>query len=104
MPRGKTEKTLELIKQARAIYKSIHPASVRAGCYQLFIRKLIPDMLKPATNWVGVQLTYARQHGIIPWEWIVDPTREREGWPGWDDKEQFKRDSLLSYRRSNWTT
>ena len=34
MPRGKTEKTLELIRQARAIYKSIHPASVRAGCYQ----------------------------------------------------------------------
>ncbi len=104
MPRGKTEKTLELITQARAIYKAIHPASVRAGCYQLFVRKLIPSMKKSVTNWVGVQLRYARENGIIPWEWIVDDTRQTEEQPGWQDKEEFKSVMAGSYCLQRWLT
>lgn len=104
MPRGKAEATLQLIEQMRRILAEIQPASVRAVCYQLFVRKLIPSMAKSVTNGVGVQLLYAREQGIIPWGWIVDETREIEGNPGWADKEAFKRAALLSFRLNRWTS
>jgi hypothetical protein len=104
MPRGKAEKTLELIEQMKLILKQIQPASVRAACYQLFVKKLIASMAKSVTNGVGVQLRYAREHEIIPWEWVVDETREVEEQPGWENKEEFKRIMLASYRINQWVT
>jgi hypothetical protein len=104
MARGKAEATLELIEEMRLILEKIEPASVRAVCYQLFVNGLIPSMAKSVTNGVGVQLRYAREHGIILWEWVVDETREAERWAGWDDKEEFKRSMLNSYRRNRWVT
>ncbi len=102
MPRGKAKKTLDLIQQIKSILKPIQPASVRAICYQLFVRKIIPSMAKSVTNGVGVQVLYAREHDIIPWEWIVDETRSIEEQPGWENKEEFKRCALLSYRLKRW--
>jgi hypothetical protein len=104
MPRGKAYKTLKLIEQIKSILKVIQPASVRAVCYQLFVRKLIPSIAKSRTNCVGVQLLYARENELIPWQWIVDETRHVEGWPGWDNKEEFKLVSLRSYRLNRWVT
>jgi hypothetical protein len=49
MPRGKTQRSYELISACYDILKEIHPATVRAVCYQLFIRKLIPSMAKTCT-------------------------------------------------------
>jgi hypothetical protein len=78
MPRGKTQRTLSLINACYDILAEIHPATVRAVCYQLFIRKLLPSMAKTCTNRVSTQLVYAREEEIIPWAWIVDETREPE--------------------------
>jgi hypothetical protein len=75
--RGKSPATLRLIAAARAILLEIQPASVRAVCYQLFIRELIPSMARKETNRISAQLTWAREQGWIPWEWIVDETRTR---------------------------
>jgi len=56
MPRGKTQRSLTLIDACRAILQEMQPATVRAVCYQLFIRKLIPSMAKTCTNRVSTQL------------------------------------------------
>jgi hypothetical protein len=102
MPRGKTAKSLALIDACYSILEEIHPATVRAVCYQLFIRKLLPSMAKTCTNRVSTQLVYARKEEIIPWSWIVDETREPE-YPGTlENPETFIPVVMQSYRRDRW--
>ena len=48
-------------------------------------------MSKAETNKVSMQLVWAREQNIIPWEWIVDETREAE------------RPNTLSFRRRSWS-
>src|SRR5688500_1024754 len=100
--RGKSRKSLDLIRAAFRILSEIHPASVRAVCYRLFNEKLIDSMEKGCTNAVGAQLTYAREKGIIPWEWIVDGTREIEQPATWDDPGQLLRAAARQYRQDWW--
>jgi hypothetical protein len=102
MPRGKTAKSLELIDACHDILQEIHPASVRAVCYQLFIRQLLPSMAKTCTNRVSTQLVYAREEEIIPWDWIVDETREAERPGTWANPESFIPSVMESYRRDRW--
>jgi hypothetical protein len=102
MPRGKTQKSLDLIGACREILQEIHPASVRAICYQLFIRQLISSMAKTCTNRVSAQLVYARKYRIIPWRWIVDETREVERPGTWSDAESYVQTMLRYYRRDRW--
>jgi hypothetical protein len=47
-------------------------------------------------------LKEAREQGIIPWEWIVDESRELERVSCWDDPEQYTRCVINSYRRDYW--
>jgi hypothetical protein len=102
MPRGKTQQTLDFIDACHAILAEIQPASVRAVAYQLFVRKLLPSMAKTSTNKVSAQLVYAREHGIVPWEWIVDEAREEERVLVWDDVDQCIRYTQEDYRRDYW--
>jgi hypothetical protein len=102
MPRGKTQRNLDLIDACYDILNIIHPASVRAVCYQLFTRGLLESMAKRCTDRVSKQLVYAREEEIIPWEWIVDEMRAVERVHTWDDPQSFVRDALYSYRRDWW--
>jgi hypothetical protein len=102
MPRGKTQRTLSLIDACYDILEEIHPATVRAVCYQLFIRKLLPSMAKTCTNRVSTQLVYAREKAIIPWAWIVDETREAERPGTWANPETFIPVVTRAYRRDRW--
>ena len=102
MPRGKAVKSLRLIRAIWEILAEIRPASVRAVCYQLFIRRLIEDMSKRCTNRVSTQLVYAREQDLIPWEWVVDETREAEWTPSWDDPAAFIESVIPQYRRDRW--
>jgi hypothetical protein len=102
MPRGKTQKSLDLIDACWDILQEIHPASVRAVCYQLFIRQLIESMAKTCTNRVSAQLVYARKQRIIPWRWIVDETREVERPGTWRDAESYVHTMLSYYRHDRW--
>jgi len=102
MPRGKTQEILDFINACYDILAEIQPASVRAVAYQLFVRKLIPSMAKTCTNKVSTQLVYAREQGIIPWEWIVDEAREEERVLVWDDVDQCIRYTQEDYRRDYW--
>lgn len=100
--RGKSRASLDLIQSAYEILETIQPASVRAVCYQLFIRRVIPDMSLSSTRKVGAQLVYAREHDLIPWHWIVDETREAERVSQWEDAAQFADAVQRSYRRDRW--
>jgi hypothetical protein len=100
--RGKSKASLALIEAAYEVLKAIQPASVRAVCYQLFNRRVIPDMSLSSTRKVGAQLVYTREHEIIPWEWIVDETREAERVSQWEDAAQFADAVQRSYRRDRW--
>jgi hypothetical protein len=102
MGRGKSQASLESIRASHEILYGIQPASVRAVCYQLFMRNLIPDMSKSSTNRVSTQLVYAREHQLIPWEWIVDETRDAETVVAWDDLANYANDVRRSYRRNRW--
>jgi hypothetical protein len=102
MGRGKAKKTLALIDDCYAILQEIQPASVRATCYQLFIRKLIESMEKRCTNRISDLLVDARKAGIVPWEWIVDETREAERQGTWANPETFIPVVMRSYRRDRW--
>ncbi|MGC2048294.1 MAG: hypothetical protein WA635_06765 [Gallionella sp.] len=100
--RGKSQKSKELIAVARTILEEIQPATVRAVCYQLFIRKLIPSMDKKHTNAVGTQLVWARENSLLDWSWIVDETREGETIPSWSNPEGIIRAAVQQYRKNYW--
>jgi hypothetical protein len=103
MPHGKTAKSLALIDACYTILEEIQPATVRAVCYQLFIRKLIDSMEVRHTKRVSKQLVDAREAGLIPWEWIVDETRDAERqFTGWENPEAFMQMMMWSYKRDRW--
>jgi hypothetical protein len=89
--------------EAHDILELIHPASVRAVCYQLFNRKLLTSMAKNETNRVSAQLRDAREAGFIPWDWIVDETREAECVNAWENCGAYLETVKRAYRRDRWT-
>lgn len=76
--RGKSKQSLALIDAVSVILEQIQPTSIRSICYQLFVRKLTSDMSVKYTGKISKQLVWAREHGLIPWAWIVDETRAAE--------------------------
>jgi hypothetical protein len=102
MPRGKTREVLALIDACVDILEEIQPASVRAVCYQLFVRELLESMAKTCTNHISRHLVYAREEGIIPWQWIGDETREAEVVNAWENPHAFVRTVRRAYRRDHW--
>lgn len=101
--RGKSKRSLELVETARQILLQIQPASVRAVCYRLFAMGQIPSMAKSSTSRVSKQITWAREHGLIPWHWIVDETRAPERISAWENPAAFIETVQRSYRRDRWT-
>jgi hypothetical protein len=102
VPRGKTAATIEFINACYRILEEIQPASIRAVAYQLFIRHLLPSMQKTHTNKVSTQLVYAREQGIVDWDWIVDEGREEERTLVWDDVQECVEYTQRTYRRDYW--
>ncbi len=102
--RGKSADSLNIIAKSIAILREIQPASVRAVCYQLFTRKLIPNMSKNSTGKVGKLLVSARESGELPWDWIVDETRAAETISTWDNPESVISAAVSQYRKDYWAT
>jgi hypothetical protein len=100
--RGKSAKSVELIDAAARILGEIQPASVRAVCYRLFVAGYIESMAKTNTNKVSRLLVRAREDGLIPWEHVVDETREAERVTTWDSPNQIINAAVRGYRRDYW--
>ena len=102
--RGKAKSTLALIEAAILILDEIHPASVRAVCYRLFVAGLIPAREKKYTNAVSTQLVWAREQGELPWEWVVDETRQAERVTTWNNPKEIIEAAVCGYRKDYWST
>ena len=100
--RGMAQRSLDLIEAMYAIAEAMQPITGRGVGYKLFIQKLIKSMGRSDMARVYRLLLIAREQGIIPWEWIVDETRELERVATWDDPEQYARCVAQSYRRDFW--
>jgi hypothetical protein len=100
--RGKSQKSLALIDAAKRILAEIQPATVRAVCYRL-MPTLIDSMSKSNTNMVSRHLVFAREQGIIPWEWIVDETRAPETVPTWASPLEIFEAAARQYRFDFWS-
>ena len=59
-------------------------------------------MARNNTSKVSRLLRIAREEGTIPWEWIVDETRELEREPSWRDPAAYVQAVRESYRRNFW--
>ena len=86
-----------------AAAEAAQPITGRGIGYKLFTRGLIPSMARSEMQRVYRLLKEAREQGIIPWEWIVDETREFERCSVWDDPQEFAATVSRAYRRDFWT-
>ncbi|MEW5976029.1 MAG: hypothetical protein AB1898_09520 [Acidobacteriota bacterium] len=102
MGRGKSEHNKQLVEAAYNILSEIQPASIRAVCYRLFADGLVDSMSKNNTNRVSRQLVEAREHGQIPWDWVVDESREPERQGVWTSPAEFAEAAKHSFRRDAW--
>jgi hypothetical protein len=100
--RGMSKDSLDLIAAMYAAAKKTQPITGRGIGYQLFTAKLIPSMGTNEMQRVYRLIKIAREEGKIPWEWIVDETREEERVGTWDDPAQYARCVTRGYRRDFW--
>jgi hypothetical protein len=59
-------------------------------------------MSKGCTNSVSRLIRIAREEGEIPWEWIVDESREAETVTTWENPHEIIRAAVRGYRRDYW--
>src|SRR5688500_1877536 len=97
--RGMARASLDLIDAMVAAAKAAHPITGRGIGYKLFTAGLIQSMDRPVMQRVYRLLKEARERGLLPWDWIVDETRELEQAPSWDDPAQFVKVVSRAYRR-----
>jgi hypothetical protein len=100
--RGMARRSLDLIEAMHAVAEAAQPITGRGVGYKLFTASLIPSMATNEMQRVYRLLKEARERGIIPWEWIVDETREVERVSTWADPAAYARAVARSYRRDFW--
>lgn len=100
--RGKSKASQDLIEWAIQWFAENHPASIRAACYKLFVAGYTRSMSKGETNKVSVLLRKAREEGLLPWEHVVDETREAERINTWANPDQVIKAAVDQYRRDYW--
>jgi hypothetical protein len=100
--RGRAQATLDLIDTCIKIIEPCQPISVRGVCYKLFVAGLIDSMAGKNTQKISRILTDAREEGLIPWEWIVDESRQLERQPRWSNLEAYAAVIERAYRRDFW--
>jgi hypothetical protein len=98
--RGRSQRSLDIIKAMHNIAEASQPITGRGVGYKLFSLNLIPSMSKMQA--VYRLLKEAREEGTIPWEWIVDESRELEQVATWDNPADYMECTARDYRRNFW--
>ena len=96
--------TTKLIEAAIKILKEIAPATIRQTFYQLVVALLIQNCDADYRR-VSRVLTKARRDGRVPFEWIVDRSRQTVDGTDWRDLKQLTHAmslQLRGYRRDRW--
>lgn len=99
----KHEKTERIVETARQVLEQNSPMTVRQVYYQLVSRQVIKNN-RSQYQAVSNALVWARQEGIIPWEWIEDRTRKPRRVPMWQGLGDFAETARRAYRRDIWTS
>jgi hypothetical protein len=103
MSRGKSKSRLELRQACYLRLQETQPATVRSVAYYLFnVLQLIPSMEKRYVQRIGDEIRQAREEEDIPWEWVVDESRQLERRPSWDNPEDFIESVIPQYRLDYW--
>jgi hypothetical protein len=100
--RGRSLRSLNMIEAMYEIAKACQPITGRGVGYKLFNRSLTLSMSRKDMASVYRLLKEAREGGVIPWEWIVDESRDLEQVATWDDPAAYIRSVARSYRRDFW--
>ena len=100
--RGPAQSSIDMIAAMRAIAEPVQPITGRGIGYKLFTAGLIPSMSVNDMQKVYRLLRIAREDGDIPWDWIVDETRELERVSAWHDLADYARTVARSYRKDFW--
>jgi len=100
--RGRAKKSVALVEAMFEIAAAAAPITGRGVGYKLFARGLIKSMSRNDMQTVYRLLKEERERGEIPWEWIVDETRDLERIATWDDPGGFAETMINGYRRDNW--
>ena len=100
--RGRAKASLNLIEAMYEIADECQPITGRGVGYKLFTMGLIDSMSTKDMKKVYRLLKEAREEGDIPWEWIVDETRELERVSTWDNPAEYAKCVARSYRRDFW--
>ena len=100
--RGLSKTTIDMIRALQEITEAAAPITVRGVAYEAFTIGLIPSMEKKNVAKVSRWLTTAREHGLIPWAWIVDETREAERVQAWTSPDEIINAAVRGYRRDYW--
>jgi hypothetical protein len=100
--RGRAQRSLHIITAMYEIAEDGQPITGRGVGYKLFSLNLIPSVGRNVMQGVYRLLKEAREEGTIPWEWIVDETRELEQVATWSNPAQYMRAVARSYRRDFW--
>jgi hypothetical protein len=100
--RGRSQRSLDLIEAMYNICEQAQPITGRGVGYKLFSMGLIPSMGRNDMQGVYRLLKEAREEGLIPWEWVVDETRELEKAATWANPEEYVEAVARSYRRDFW--
>ncbi len=100
--RGMAQASLDLIAAMNTIAEATQPITGRGVGYKLFTLGLIQSMSTNEMQKVYRLLRIAREQGDIPWEWIVDETRELERVSTWENPAEYARCVARSYRRDFW--
>jgi len=100
--RGRSQRSLDLIAAMRTAAEAAQPITGRGIGYKLFTAGLISSMSRSEMARVYRLLKQAREHGEIPWDWIVDETRAIERVATWDDPAAYACAVARSYRRDFW--
>ena len=99
----KQQKTLDLISAAREILELQNPMTLRQTYYQLVSKHIIENN-KNEYQKLSNALVFARQQGIINWQWIEDRTRQPREVNMWSDLNDFFETVKKAYRRDVWET
>jgi hypothetical protein len=100
--RGRARRSLDLIEAMHDAAEAAQPITGRGIGYKLFTLGLIPSMARSEMQRVYRLLKEAREQGDLPWEWIVDETREIERVSTWRNPAAYAGCVARSYRRDFW--
>jgi hypothetical protein len=100
--RGRSQRSQTIAAAMYAAAEAAQPITGRGIGYKLFVKGLIPSMSRRDMRIIYRLLLECREAGDIPWDWIVDETRQFERCATWDDPEEFAADTAQSYRRDFW--